>query len=131
MRWSRVAVGTVLTLGVFAPAGQAFAHAGLEASVPSANAVLESGPPNIELDFNEAVDAERSNIQLYDQAGKLIPTGATQSVTDDTGVQASVPSIDDGVYVVVGACSPPMATSSMGRSAFKSVRSRPESMSVR
>ncbi len=30
-------------------------------------AVLESGPPNIVLDFNEAVDAELANIELYDQ----------------------------------------------------------------
>ena len=101
MRWRRVAVGTVLALGVLVPAGQALAHAGLEASVPSANAVLEAGPPNIELDFNEAIDAERSNIQLYDQTATLIPTGAPQRVTDDTGVQASVPTIGDGVYVVV------------------------------
>lgn len=101
MRWRRVAAGAVLALGVLAPAGQAFAHAGLEASVPAANAVLEAGPPNIELDFNEAVDAERSNIQLYDQAATLIPTGAPQRVTDETGVQASVPAIGDGVYVVV------------------------------
>ncbi|MEO8266918.1 MAG: copper resistance protein CopC [Ilumatobacteraceae bacterium] len=101
MRWRRVVIGTVVALGVLAPAAQAFAHAGLEASVPSANAVLEAGPPNIELDFNEAIDAERSNIQLYDQTATLIPTGAPQSATDDTAVQASVPTIRDGVYVVV------------------------------
>ncbi len=77
------------------------AHAGLDASVPSANAVLEEGPPNIELDFNEAIDADLANIELYDQNATLIPTGIPQSITDDTVVQASVPTIGDGVYVVV------------------------------
>ena len=66
-----------------------------------ANAILEVGPPNIELDFNEAVDAELANIELYDQNATLIPTGSPVSITDATVVQASVPIIDDGVYVVV------------------------------
>jgi copper transport protein len=101
MRWKRVAVGGALVLAVLAPAQQASAHAGLVASVPSANAVLEAGPPNIELDFNEAVDAELASIELYDQTATLIPTGAPQRITDDTVVQASVPTIGDGVYVVV------------------------------
>jgi copper transport protein len=101
MRWKRVAVGAALALAVFAPAQQALAHAGLDASVPSTNAVLETGPPNIELDFNEAIDAELANIELYDQNATLIPTGEPESITDDTVVQASVPTIGDGVYVVV------------------------------
>ncbi|MEP7113685.1 MAG: copper resistance protein CopC, partial [Ilumatobacteraceae bacterium] len=101
MRWKQMAVGTTLALAVFAPAQQALAHAGLEASVPSANAVLEAGPPNIELDFNEAVDAGLANIGLYDRDATLIPTGGPERITDDTVVQASVPTIGDGVYVVV------------------------------
>ncbi|MEP7201353.1 MAG: copper resistance protein CopC [Ilumatobacteraceae bacterium] len=101
MRWRRGVVGAALALGVFVPAEQVLAHAGLEASVPSANAVLEAGPPNIELDFNEAVDADLSVIELYDQDAKLMATGPPERITDDTVVQASVPQIGDGVYVVV------------------------------
>ncbi len=101
MRWKRVGVGAAVAFAVLAPAQQASAHAGLVASVPAANAVLESGPPNIELDFNEAVDAGLANIELYDQTATLIPTGAPERITDDTVVQASVPTIGDGVYVVV------------------------------
>ena len=59
------------------------------------------GPPNIELDFNEAVDAELADIELYDQEANLVATGLPESITDDTIVQASVPEIGDGVYVVV------------------------------
>jgi copper transport protein len=101
MRWKPVAVGAGLALAVLAPARQASAHPGLERSAPAANAVLEVGPPNIELDFNERVDAELASIELYDENATLIPTGATASITDDTVLQASVPTIGDGVYVVV------------------------------
>ena len=67
MRWRQLMVGVAVTVAVMAPAGQALAHAGLESSEPSANAVLETGPPNIVLDFNEAVDARISSIELFDQ----------------------------------------------------------------
>jgi copper transport protein len=101
MRLKRVAVGAALALAVLAPAEAASAHAGLDATVPSANAVLESGPPDIELDFNEGVDSKLADVELYGQDAKLIPTGAPESLTDDTVVQVSVPTIGDGVYVVV------------------------------
>ena len=79
MSWKQIATGAALALAVLAPAQQVFAHAGLVASVPSANAVLETGPPTIQLDFNEAVDARLADIELYDQNAKLIPTGAPEA----------------------------------------------------
>ena len=101
MSLKRLAVGSAVALAVLAPAARASAHAGLEASVPSANAVLETGPPNIELDFNEAVDFQLADVELYDQSAKLIATGPPESITDDTVVQVSVPTIGNGAYVVV------------------------------
>ena len=101
MRLKQMVVGAAVALAVFVPAEQASAHAGLEASVPSANAILETGPPNIELDFNEAVDFKLADIELYDQSAKLIATGPPERITDDTVVQVSVPAIGNGVYVVV------------------------------
>ncbi len=86
---------------VLAPAQQVLAHATLESSVPAANAVLETGPPNVVLDFNEAIDTRLTDIELYDQNAKLVPTGLPTAGSDNTIVQASVPTIGDGVYVVV------------------------------
>lgn len=100
MRIRRIAVGTAVALAVFVPAEHASAHAGLETSVPSANAVLVTGPPNIELNFDEAVDSKLADVELYDQDAKLIATGAPQRIADDTVVRVSVPTIGDGVYVV-------------------------------
>ena len=101
MHWKRAAVGFGIAVAVMAPAQQAFAHAELETSVPSANAVLETGPANIVLTFNEAVEADLADIQLFDQNAKLVPTGSPKGINGNVGVQASVPSIGDGVYVVV------------------------------
>jgi copper transport protein len=84
-----------------APAQQALAHAGLEATTPASNAVLVSGPPSIVLDFNEAVDATLTDIELYDQTATLVPTGLAVADADNTIVEVSVPTIGDGVYVVV------------------------------
>jgi len=102
MTWRQIAAGAALALAVLAPAQQVFAHAGLVASVPSANAVLETGPPAIQLVFNEAVDARLSDIELYDQNAELIPTGTPEAAAGGAStVQASVPTIGDGTYVVV------------------------------
>ena len=101
MRWKRVAVFAATAAAVLAPAQHASAHAGLEASVPASNAVLESGPPNVVLDFNEAVDARLADIELYDQTATLVATGLAQAGIDGTVVQASVPELGKGVYVVV------------------------------
>jgi copper transport protein len=101
MRWNHVVVGAATALAVLVPAQQALAHAGLEASAPAANAVLESGPPNIVLQFDEAVDASLAEIELFDQTATLIPLGGPESVNDGATVQASVPTLPEGVYVVV------------------------------
>jgi copper transport protein len=86
---------------VWFPAGQAFAHAELEATVPAANAVLDTSPPAIVLDFDEAVDAGLSTIELYDQSAQLVAIGRPAAGDDTTTVQSSVPTLADGVYVVV------------------------------
>src|SRR4051812_7118022 len=102
MSWKQVATGAVLAAAVLAPASQVSAHAGLVASVPAANAVLETGPPAIQLVFDEAVDGRLADIELYDQNAKLIPTGTPgAAAAGEATVQASVPTIGNGVYVVV------------------------------
>ncbi|MGB8861601.1 MAG: copper resistance CopC family protein, partial [Ilumatobacteraceae bacterium] len=79
----------------------AFAHAGLESSTPSANSVLEQGPPQIVLDFDEAIEADLASISLYGGSGRSIALGPPVAGADDTIVVATVPALDDDVYAVV------------------------------
>lgn len=78
-----------------------FAHAGLEASTPSANSVLEESPTEIVLDFDEAVEADLASISLFDGNSAAIELGAPAAGADDTVVRAPVPALDDGVYAVI------------------------------
>jgi len=87
-------------------ARQVSAHAGLEVSTPSANSVLEVGPTEIVLDFDEAIETSLASIVLYDAAGTSVPLDPPAAGADDSIVQAAVPAssqsqLDDGVYAVI------------------------------
>jgi copper transport protein len=104
MRRGRLAAAAAaLTVAVLAlaPTGRVAAHASLEASVPAANSVLESGPSSIVLDFDEAVDAGLASIRLFDQTGAEVPLGTPTRVGDSSIVQATAPELGDGTYAVV------------------------------
>lgn len=79
------------------------AHAQLESSSPSASAILEEGPTEISLDFNEAITPVPRSIEIYDESGnRLILEEAIVSESDDTVMSAGgVPELPDGVYAVV------------------------------
>lgn len=86
--------------------GRVSAHAGLETSIPSANSVLEAGPPQVVLDFDEAIETALTSIALYDAAGTPIPLDTPVVGADDTVLLATVPTtssslIVDGVYAVI------------------------------
>ena len=85
---------------------QASAHAALEASIPSANSVLEVAPTEIVLDFDEAIETSLTSIRLYDAASQSIPVQTPAGGSDDSVVIAAVPAasgslIVDGVYAVI------------------------------
>ena len=107
----------------------AYAHAALESSVPAANSVLETGPPQIVLDFDESVEADLASIALYEGDGVAVELGKPAAGADDTIVDVSVPSLDDGIYAVVWRSPPPTDTWSTVRSASRSAPPRPETAS--
>lgn len=84
---------------------EASAHAGLEASTPSANSVLETGPTEVVLDFDESIETALTSITLFDGAGQPIPLETPTQGADSTVVRASVSSaaipLGDGVYAAV------------------------------
>ncbi len=84
------------------PASPALAHASLEASLPATSSVLEEAPVAIVLDFDEAIEAGLSSIQLFDAGQRLLEISEPVAAEgDDTVVTAGLPELNDGIYAVV------------------------------
>ncbi|MFZ4112318.1 MAG: copper resistance protein CopC [Ilumatobacteraceae bacterium] len=91
---------TVLAL-TFIP-GIASAHAILESSSPAPSALLASSPKEIRLDFDEQVEATLGDIRIYDSEQREVSIKKTvRSSSDVSVVTAGVPTLKNGVYVVV------------------------------
>ncbi len=82
-------------------APSASAHASLLTSAPAANSVLEVGPPEIVLSFDEDIEAPLSNISLFDGTGTKVEIGAPAAGAQGSVVSATVPTLTDGIYAVV------------------------------
>ena len=89
------------TAWLTAPTPKVFAHAGLQASVPAANSVLDSAPPEVILDFDEAIEPSLASIHLYSSDGLEVPIGDARSGSDDTVVSADLPPLGDGLYAII------------------------------
>ena len=59
------ALGVVAFVVGLASAPTVWAHASLESTTPVANAVLETGPASIVLDFDEDVEVALSTVSLF------------------------------------------------------------------
>lgn len=83
----------------FTPVG---AHAMLMRSIPDANASLSISPARVELFFSETVAGVLSKIKVLDASGKSVDSGdSSLDSMDATHLQVSLPSLADGVYLVV------------------------------
>jgi len=82
--------------------GIASAHAILESSSPAPSALLASSPKEIRLDFDEQVEATLGDIRIYDSEQRELSIEKTvRSSIDASVVSAGVPTLKNGVYVVV------------------------------
>lgn len=78
------------------------AHAVLDNSSPASSTVLETSPSEIRLNFNEPVESTLLEIRLFAADERQVSISpAVRSPADPSVVTAQVPSLDDGVYVVV------------------------------
>ena len=95
-----VIASTVLALA-FIP-GIASAHAILESSSPEASTLLASSPKEIRLDFDEQVEDTLGDVRIYDSEQREVSKSNTERSASDTSVVTSeVPTLKNGVYVVV------------------------------
>ena len=101
-RHMAVALIVMLLAVMTASTSTVSAHAVLDASSPAASTVLEESPSEIRLTFNEAVESSLLEIRLFgaDQ-NELDISDAQRGAQNTAVVTASVPTLDDGVYVVV------------------------------
>ncbi len=98
LRWIVAATAVLVT----AWPGAASAHAILEESSPAPSSVLDASPGEITLDFDEAIEDALLSIRLFDSDQREVAIGrAERDGTDTSFARSSVPSLDDGVYVVV------------------------------
>ena len=82
--------------------GVASAHAILESSSPEPSALLASSPKEIRLDFDEQVEDTLGDVRVYDSEQREVSNSKTvRSSTDTSRVTAEVPTLRNGVYVVV------------------------------
>jgi copper transport protein len=71
----RASVAIAVVLVALAAAPSAFAHATLQESTPSNNAIVRQSPPEVTLQFSEAVETAFGSIRVYDCGGTRVDSG--------------------------------------------------------
>jgi len=86
---------------VILTAAPALAHAILLSSSPADGSVVKQSPTALELTFNESVEVSLGSIKLLDQKGNRVDIGSPHhSVSSDHTIEAGVPHLSDGLYVL-------------------------------
>ena len=83
------------------PSSPVSAHASLVQSDPAANSVVATSPTSVVLTYDENIEASTASISLFDAKGAKISIGAPKSGASAAVVQATVPTLKDGIYAVV------------------------------
>src|SRR2546423_1290107 len=82
-------------------AGPAFAPAQPKSPAPPQASTVAVSPKQLDLGFTENVEISPTSVQLFDQKGDRVDIGAPRhSAKTDSEVQADVPHLDNGAYVV-------------------------------
>jgi copper transport protein len=101
-RWAQLAGASTLAVAmVFLVAAPASAHAILLSSSPGASTSMPTSPTQLSLTFSENVEVSLGSIQLFNEKGERVDVGAPHhSASSDHVIEASVPKLDDGAYVL-------------------------------
>lgn len=95
LRHSMFVVATVLFSQL------AIAHASLANAVPAPGATLDIAPKDIDLTFNERIEAAFSAIKVKDRDGKDVTTAKAQMASPDgMTLRLEVPALPPGSYSV-------------------------------
>ena len=84
-----------------AGASTAWAHAGLQASVPEKDAEIAAAPKEITLQFNEKLESAFSTAKLLDSTGKQVNVEKpTLDASNPSVMKLPVPALSPGRYKV-------------------------------
>jgi copper transport protein len=96
----RTWVAIAVAVAALAAVPSAYAHAILQQSTPSSNAVVRTSPKSVTLGFNEAVETAFGSIRVYDCGGGRVDSG---KITRPSKSQVAVPidrKLAQGTYTV-------------------------------
>lgn len=100
-RWISAALAALAVVATLAPSRPAFAHAGLDATTPAANSVLDEAPAAIVLDFDENIDITLAEIRLFRGDAREVPLDEPTRGVDASIVTVPLPQLSADVYAVV------------------------------
>lgn len=81
-------------------AGSATAHSFLVSATPGQGERLSGSPDSIVLAFSEAVDPTTVELRVRDARDRPVDAAAPELVPGRLSIRSSLPSLDDGIYVV-------------------------------
>lgn len=92
---------TPVAIATVAIAGQAFAHAHLESSVPADKAVVKTAPTELDLTFSEELNPKFTGITVTGPDQKAVKTGEAMLMDDDQMLMVPVSdTLTPGIYTV-------------------------------
>ncbi len=95
-----MSMALLLAVGLLVVQGSALAHPTLVRTEPPANSVLAEPPAQVQLWFNEPVEARASRIAVYDSGGKRVSKGPIEAAGDPKTIRVSLDAIGPGRYTV-------------------------------
>lgn len=72
-------VAVISAVSVLLAAGPALAHAGVDSISPKDGSTVRKAPASVRVSFNEQVTYQPENVQLLDQAGRVLPAKVSSS----------------------------------------------------
>lgn len=91
----------LMMLSFLFPINSAVAHATLVKSDPPRRASLSAPPKQIQLWFNEKIEASYASVTVVDKDKKLVTENSPEVVAEDPkSVVLNLPEIDSGRYIV-------------------------------
>jgi methionine-rich copper-binding protein CopC len=99
----RVLTSSLLTAaGLLSGSGIVFAHALLHTASPPVGATVQAAPPEVTLDFSEAVEPRFSTIRVEDAAGRAMDSGTVHaSAGDAKRLSIALKPLPPGTYRVI------------------------------